>query len=81
MFYFYINFPNFKERVIIMHKADCGMCRNGKGQNGPEYSNERGFWAGPFEKYPDTVLALEKLISKFNTKVNFDNCRFCNPDK
>ena len=79
MFYFYINFPNFKKRVIKIHKADCGICKNGKGKNGDEYSNEKGFWAGPFEKYHDTVLALEKLISKFNSKVNFGNRKFCNP--
>ena len=81
MFYFYINFPNFKKRIIKIHKAECSRCKNGKGQNGEEYSNEKGFWAGPFDIYANIVLALENLVTKFNSKVHFDNCKFCNPEK
>lgn len=79
MYYFYINFPSFNDRIIKIHLAECSRCNHGKGQNGDEFSNEKGFWVGPFDKYPNTVSALEKLTSKFKSTVKFEDCKFCNP--
>jgi len=52
-----------------------------KGKMGMNFQMKKGFWAGPFNTYPNTVLALENLVSKFNSMGHFDNCKFCNPEK
>lgn len=31
MYYFYINFPTFKDRTILIHHGDCGQCKDGNG--------------------------------------------------
>ena len=65
MYYFYINYPNFKDRTILIHNGDCGQCQNGNGMQGSG-SNERGFWAGPFEELIHAEEALKSLIKLFN---------------
>jgi len=75
MYYFYINFPTFKQRTILIHKGECGDCQNGNGKRNIG-SNEKGFWAGPFKKYEHAYSALSKLQSKFQnpTKIGDCNC-------
>jgi hypothetical protein len=77
MYYFYINFPNFKDRTILIHNGDCGNCQNGIGMNDIG-SNERGFWAGPFKDLNQAEQALQSLIKLFNHKPMTGNHTSCN---
>ena len=74
MYYFYINFPTFKNRTILIHKGECGDCQNGNGKRNIG-SNHRGFWAGPFKKYDQAYSALSKLQSKFRNPPEIGDCR------
>lgn len=73
MYYFYINFPTFKNRTILIHKGECGDCQNGNGKRNVG-SNEKGFWAGPFKKYAHAYSALSKLQSKFRNPPEIGDC-------
>jgi hypothetical protein len=76
MYYFYINFPNFNDRTILIHHGTCGRCQNGNGQRGSG-TNAIGFWAGPFQTYNDAHGALTKLIRRFQNPPNIDDCGAC----
>lgn len=43
MYYFYLNFPNYKTNSIMIHHQDCGDCKSGHGKLG-SLSNKNGFW-------------------------------------
>jgi len=77
MYYFYLNFPTFKERTILIHKGDCSECQNGNGKQGSG-SNEKGFWAGPFHELSHAEEALKKMIKLFNHQPKTKNHRCCN---
>jgi hypothetical protein len=72
-FYFYVNFPRFSERRILIHRNTCGHCNDGNGQRGTG-SNEKGFWAGPFKQYDHASEALRKLNSKFQNPPMTGDC-------
>ena len=72
-FYFYLNFPRFSDKKILIHVHTCGHCANGNGKRGTG-SNEKGFWAGPFKKYSHAKEALLKLILKFENPPETGNC-------
>jgi hypothetical protein len=73
MFYFYINFPTFKSRTILIHRGECGDCQNGIGKHNIG-SNEKGFWSGPFKNLDDADSAMKKLQKKFKYPPNIGNC-------
>ena len=79
MFYFYLNFPTFNSDPIKIHRSNCGFCQNGSGRNGG-FSNQRGFWAGPFEEYAEIESALVQLNQKFTNPPSFENASCCNPN-
>ena len=72
-FYFYLNFPRFSEKRILIHRNSCLRCKNGEGLHGAG-SNEKGFWAGPFNHYEHANDALRKLISKFSNPPETGDC-------
>jgi len=76
MYFFYVNFPNFKDRTILIHKANCGHCQNGIGMK-VLGSNERGFWAGPFKELNQAEESLNNLIKFFNHKPEIGNHTCC----
>jgi len=76
MYYFYINYPNFKDRTILIHYSDCGNCQNGTGKQGSG-SNEKGFWAGPFKELIHAEEALKSLIKLFNYQPEIGNHSCC----
>jgi hypothetical protein len=78
MYYFYVNFPNFSSDPIKIHDADCSYCKNGNGLH-DHGSNQRGFWAGPFNTYSDIEDALKQLDQKFSTPPGFEDAGCCNP--
>ena len=72
-FYFYVNFPRFAEKKILIHRNTCLRCKNGDGLRGAG-SNEKGFWTGPFKKYAHAYSALSKLQSKFRNPPEIGDC-------
>ena len=76
MYYFYLNFPNYKSKNIMIHSSECGDCKSGIGKRG-SLSNEKGFWAGPFETYLNAELCLEELLKKVNVKFAYAKCKKC----
>ncbi len=72
-FYFYVNFPRFSEKKILIHRNTCLRCKNGAGLRGGS-SNEKGFLAGPFKKYDHAAIALTKLIAKFSNPPETGDC-------
>jgi hypothetical protein len=72
-YYFYVNFPNFASKTILIHKGTCGHCNQGLGKNGIG-SNERGFWAGPFGQYDNARAALTNLFDKFINPPQTGDC-------
>ena len=53
-----LNFPNYKDKEILIHKNNCGFCKNETG------NTTNGFWAGPFTKIEDAEINLIKLNKK-----------------
>ena len=76
MYYFYLNFPNYKTKSIMIHHQDCGHCRSGHGKLS-SLSNKNGFWAGPFNAIEDTEDSLEKLMKLVVNKFTYTICRCC----
>lgn len=76
MYYFYINFPNFKDRIILIHHGDCGNCQKGNGKQGSG-SNEKGFWTGSFSNLSDAETALKLLVKLFKDPPKAGNCTCC----
>jgi hypothetical protein len=76
MYYFYINYPNFKDRTILIHNGDCGNCQSGTGKQGAG-SNEKGFWTGSLSNLSDTQTALELLVKLFKNRPKTGNCSCC----
>lgn len=72
-YYFYLNFPRFSEKKILIHRNTCLKCKNGAGLRSGG-SNEKGFWAGPFKRYDDATAALKKLVSKFRIQPDIGDC-------
>ncbi len=76
MYYFYINYPRFKDRTILIHHGDCGDCQNGTGKQGSG-SNEKGFWTGSFANLSDAETALKLLVKLFKDPPKTRNCSCC----
>jgi hypothetical protein len=72
-FYFYINFPTFASKKILIHRGTCGHCNHGNGKKGGG-SNEKGFWAGPFNSHSNARRALDSLIGKFQNPPLTGDC-------
>jgi hypothetical protein len=72
-FYFYVNFPRFSEKNILIHRNTCLRCKNGSGLRGSG-SNEKGFWAGSFKRYNHASEALRKMNSKFKNPPMMGDC-------
>jgi len=73
MYYFYINFPRFSDKTILIHSGACSKCNNGLGLRGLG-STSRGFWAGPFMQHAQASAALDLLVSKFVNPPLTSNC-------
>jgi hypothetical protein len=76
MYYFYINYPRFKDRTILIHHGYCGDCQNGTGKQGSG-SNEKGFWTGSFANLSDAETALKLLVEKFKNPPKIRNHSCC----
>ncbi len=76
MYYFYLNFPNYKTNSIRIHHQDCGDCKSGQGKLG-SLSNKNGFWAGPFNTIEDTEDSLNKLLNLVEYKFSYRKCTRC----
>ncbi len=76
MYYFYINYPNFKDRTILIHNGDCGQCKDVYGMF-DSGSNEKCFWAGPFKELNHADEALKSLIKLFNYEPEIGNHSCC----
>jgi hypothetical protein len=76
MYYFYINYPTFKDRTILIHHGDCGDCQNGTDKQGSG-SNEKGFWTGSFANLSDAETALKLLVEKFKNPPKIRNHSCC----
>ena len=75
MYYFYVNFPTFREGILV-HNGACGRCNNGMGLHNAG-SSTRGFWAGPFQTRQDAHTALASLMRKFRNPPNGGDCNGC----
>jgi hypothetical protein len=71
MYFFYLNFPTYKERTILIHKKECGFCKNEIG------NTNNGFWAGPFQNLYEIESSLKKLNNLMIIKFQFKNCSCC----
>ena len=67
MYYFYINYPRFKDRTILIHHGDCGDCQNGTGKQGSG-SNEKAF--GPDHSQIFQMLKLPLNYWSKNLKIH-----------
>jgi hypothetical protein len=76
MYYFYLNFPNYKTKAINIHHESCGDCKSGHGKK-DSLSNKNGFWAGPFYSICDAEDSLNKLLSLVEFKFTFKKCSRC----
>lgn len=76
MYYFYLNYPNYKTNPIIIHHQDCGDCKSGHGKLG-SLSNKNGFWAGPFKTVKNTEDSLNRLLHLVVDKFTFRTCSRC----
>ena len=75
MYYFYLNFPNYKSKSIKIHHSTCGDCKSGQGKI--SISNEKGFWAGPFSKIEDIENSLKELQKIVKSQFMFEKCKRC----
>lgn len=71
MYYFYLNFPEYKRKEILIHNSNCGHCNNETG------NTENGFWAGPFTKIEDVETNLKKLNSLVKHNFKYRKCSCC----
>ncbi len=71
MYYFYLNFPKYKDKEILIHKKNCGFCKNETG------NTINGFWAGPFTKIEDAEINLIKLNNLVIHKFKYRKCSCC----
>jgi hypothetical protein len=76
MYFFYINYPNIRNRTILIHHSDFGQCQNGNGMHGSG-SNERGFWACLFKDLNLAEQLLQSLISLLNHQLPTGNHSCC----
>jgi hypothetical protein len=70
---FYLNFPRFTEKRILIHRNTCGHCNDGQGQRGTGI-NEGGFWTGQFKQHAHASEALRRLNSKFQNPPLTGDC-------
>jgi len=70
-YYFYENWRAKTHRVKI-HRADCGSCQNGKGQQASD-SVANGKWHGP---YTSVEAAVAEAVT---TGARVLPCLHCNP--
>ena len=75
MYYFYLNFPNFKSKPIRIHIGSCGHCNSGNGKL--SLSNSRGFWAGPFQSLDDIDASLKELQKIVTHPFTYEKCSCC----
>ena len=48
----------------VIHKAECGNCKNGFGQSGKGTRTDNGKWLGPFDTLEQTVLIARNTGGK-----------------
>jgi len=71
MYYFYLNFPNYKDKEILIHTKNCGFCKNETG------NTRNGFWAGPFNNLEDAETNLKSLNNLVIHKFKFRKSSCC----
>ena len=72
MYWVYENWVAEKKAVI--HRADCGHCREGEGSNPNRLGDKNGCWHGPFPDYRtahDAAVALPDRDAR--------DCGHCRP--
>ena len=57
-YYIYRNWV--AEKKAMIHRADCGHCKDGKGCHRHLKGNKNGEWSGPFHKLIDAVREASK---------------------
>ena len=53
------------EKKAVVHRADCGFCRDGQGSHPNKLGNKNGCWHGPFADYQsayDAAVNLEDRV-------------------
>ncbi len=71
MCYFFLNFPEYKRKEILIHKANFGHCNNETG------NKKNGFWVGPFTKIEDAETNLKKLNGLVKHNFKYRKCSCC----
>ena len=71
MYYFYLNFPNFSSRIILIHVKTFHHVR-------PENNSYNGFWAGPFKTKYDVEFSLKNLNTLMKSGFQYAYCDCCN---
>lgn len=72
-YYIYRNWVAEKKAVI--HRADCGYCKGGKGCHFNPLGDRNGKWSGPYNKLTDAVTEASKKYNNLTLKSK--KCRCC----
>lgn len=56
-YYVYENWT--AENKAVIHRADCGFCKDGKGCHNNSLGNKNGQWNGPYQYFNDAVSAAK----------------------
>lgn len=78
MFYIHKNIPN---KTVKIHKAECGFCNNGLGNQQNIHGDQNSEWFPKnkfgFNSSNEAVEVAQSIASKIKTVVSY--CKVCNP--
>jgi hypothetical protein len=58
-YYVYENWRAGRHKAVI-HRSDCGNCKEGTGQSGYGTREDNGKWHGPFDTLEPAITAAKK---------------------
>lgn len=70
MYWIYENWR--AEKKAVVHRADCGHCRDGQGSQTNKLGDANGRWHGPFPSYDSAREAAQRLPGR-----EVRDCRHC----
>lgn len=71
-YYIYENWVAEKKAVI--HRGECGFCKNGDGAHENPLGERNGKWHGPFDTYQQAKNVANNLKDR-----TVKECSFCKP--